>query len=301
MKTLHITNGDCAVQVLARAVEGELLPWRDVLHEGPVHAGLPLQDLSRRRAAFIASTGWGSLPDVSRNFQERDACLAAAGRHDEVVLWFEHDLYDQLQLVQLLDWFAAHPHPKLTLVCEAEYLGSMTPARAQQLFRARRAVSGAQLKAGSSAWGAFGSADPRSMRLQAMPALPFLAPALRRLLEELPWTRDGLSRLERQVLEALRDGPLAFEMLFPRAHHHREDPVFAGDSVVALYLERLAADGLVKKKGPLFAITERGSEAVDGKADAWAFPRKPRWLGGYEIRSGRLRWDPERGVTSVSR
>jgi hypothetical protein len=298
---LQITNGGCAVAVLEHAVQGEFLPWRDVLHEGPVHAGLPLEDLSRRRAAFIASVGWGSLPDVSRNFVERDAILAAAGRHDEVVLWFEHDLYDQLQLIQLLDWFAAHPHPKLTLVCKAEYLGTMTPARAGELFKARRPVSTAQLKAGSAAWGAFGSADPRSIRLDPVPELPFLAPALRRLLEELPWTRDGLSRLERQVLEALRDGPLAFGVLFPRAHHHREDPIFAGDSVVALHLKRLAADGLVQKKAALFSITQRGSEVIEGKADAWTQPRRPRWLGGYEIRSGRLRWDPERQVTSVSR
>jgi hypothetical protein len=298
---LHITNGDCAVAVLARAVQGEFLPWRDVLHEGPVHAGLPLADLSRRRAAFIASAGWGELPFVQKQFAERDAVLAKAGDHEEVVLWFEHDLYDQLQLIQLLDWFAAHPHPKLSLVCEAEYLGTMTPPRAAQLFGARRPVSGAQLKAGSAAWGAFGSGDPRSIRLEAVPELPFLAPALRRLLEELPWTRDGLSRIERQVLEALHDGPLAFEALFPRAHHHREDPVFLGDSVLALQLERLAADGLVRKQAALFAVTEKGSEVLEGKVDAWAHPRRSRWLGGYEIRSDRLRWDPQIGVTATSR
>ncbi len=296
---LHITNGDCAVAVLARAVRGELLPWRDVLHEGPVHAGLPLADLSRRRAAFIASAGWGELAFVQKQFAERDAVLAKAGDHEEVVLWFEHDLYDQLQMLQLLEWFAAHPHTMLSLVCEAEYLGTMTPARAAQLFATRRLVSSAQLKAGSAAWGAFGSADPRSIRLEPVPELPFLAPALRRLLEELPWTRDGLSRIERQVLEALRDGPLAFEALFPRAHHHREDPVFLGDTVLALHLERLAADGLVRKQAALFAVTEKGSEVLEGKVDAWAHPRRSRWLGGYEIRNDRLRWDPEKGVRAI--
>jgi hypothetical protein len=290
---LHITNGDCAVRVLERAVQGEFLPWRDVLHEGPVFAGLPLADLSRRRAAFIAGAGWGSLHEVQRQFQERDKALAAAGRHEEVVLWFEHDLYDQLQLIQLLDWFAAHPHPRLTLVCEAEYLGTMTPSRAAELYRARGAVNEAQLRAGSAAWGAFGSADPRAIRLDAVAGLPFLAPALRRLVEELPWVRDGLSRLERQVFEALADAPLAFGELFPRSHHHREDPIFLGDSALALLLDRLAADGFIKK-GREVALAERGREILGGRADAWSFPRRPRWLGGYEIRSGRLRWEPEK-------
>jgi len=168
---LHITNGDSAVAVLARAVEGDFLPWRDVLHEGPVHAGLPLDVLSHPRAAFIASAGWGSFTEVSRQFAERDAALCDAGRHDEVVLWFEHDLYDQLQLIQLLDWFAAHPHPRLSLVCESEYLGSMTPARAADLFGQRRPVSGAQLRAGAAAWVVFGSPRPQEIDCRFVPEL----------------------------------------------------------------------------------------------------------------------------------
>ena len=217
------------------------------------------------------------------------------------MLWFEHDLYDQLQLIQLLDWFAAHPHPRLTLVCEAEYLGQMTPARAASLFAARRPVSVSHLKAGAAAWGAFASQDPRAIRLEPVPELPFLAPALRRLLEEFPWTGDGLSRLERQVLEALADGPLPFAELFPRAHHNREDPVFLGDAVLEWHLERLAADGLVVKH-QAYELTSRGREVLQGRKDAWSFPRRPRWLGGSEIRDGRLRWDPTAGklVTKLS-
>jgi hypothetical protein len=279
------------VQVLVRAVEGEFLPWRDVLHEGPVHAGLPLDALSRRRAAFIAAAGWGSLSVVEKHFAERDAALRDAGRHDEVVLWFEHDLYDQLQLIQLLDWFAVHPHARLSLVCEAEYLGSMTPARAADLFAQRRTVSAPQLRAGAAAWGAFGSSNPQKISSSFVPELPFLAAAMQRLLEEYPWTTDGLSRLERQALEALRDGPLPFAELFQRAHQRREEPVFLGDAVLLWHLARLEHDGLLKNEGH-WRLTPWGEQVVCGKADAWAHPRRGRWLGGYEVKDGRLRWDP---------
>jgi hypothetical protein len=290
---LHVTNGDNAVAVLSRAVEGELLPWRDALHEGPVHAGIPLEDLSHRRAAFIAAAGWAPSVRVEESFVQRDAALRHSIGHDEVVLWFEHDLYDQLQLLQLLDWFCIHPHPRLSMVCEAEYLGTMTPARAEDLFRQRRAVTGAQLKAGSAAWGAFGSANPHRITAAYDADLPFLGPAMQRLLEEYPWTGDGLSRLERQALEALRGGPLPFEELFPRAHHWREDPVFLGDTVLAWHLERLAADGLVRKNDEFWSLGERAAEILEGKTDAWAQPRGARWLGGYEVKDGRLRWDPK--------
>jgi hypothetical protein len=144
----------------------------------------------------------------------------------------------------------------------------------------------------SAAWSAFGSPNPRRIRLDSVPELPFLAPALYRLLEEFPWTRDGLSRLERQVLEALSDGPLPFAELFLRSHHNREDPVFLGDSVLAFHLDRLAADRFIKKEDR-FSIAEAGRAVLMGKEDAWVFPRRPRWIGGYEARTGRLRWDPD--------
>src|SRR6185295_20229923 len=122
---LHITNGDVAGGLLQHAIAGRLIangpvvPWLDVLHEGPVCAGRGLDELSRERAAFIAACGWGPLSEVASSFERRDALLRTAPTHDEVVLWFEHDLYDQLQLIQLLDWFAAHPQPGLSLICEA--------------------------------------------------------------------------------------------------------------------------------------------------------------------------------------
>jgi hypothetical protein len=299
---LHITNGDCAVAVLQRALQGEFLPWRDVLHEGPVHAGLPLSALSLRRAAFISASGWGAPAEVEKQLIARDSVLRDAGRHDEVVLWFEHDLYDQLQLMQLLDWFAAHAHPNLSLVCEAEYLGTMTPARAADLFKARRRVSPNQLAAGSAAWGAFGGPDPRRLHLEPVAELPFLAPALQRLLEELPWTGDGLSRLERQTCEALSDGPLPVVQLFARAHHHREEPVFLGDTVFEWHVERLAADGFMRREREIVSLAANGEAVLAGRADARSFPRRARWLGGYEIRDGALRWDPgQKGVRAIFR
>ncbi|MEJ2177800.1 MAG: hypothetical protein P8Y12_07580, partial [Gammaproteobacteria bacterium] len=59
---LHITNGDSTVCLLrAAGIEGEYLPWRDVLHDGPVPGGITLEQLSKVRAKFIAGSGWGEL------------------------------------------------------------------------------------------------------------------------------------------------------------------------------------------------------------------------------------------------
>jgi hypothetical protein len=103
---LFITNGDSAAgRIEASGLAGEILPWRDVLHEGPVPCGLSPEELSDVRARFLAERGWTSLAEARRDFARRDATLAGYGDHEEVVLFFEHDLYDQLQLIQVLDWF----------------------------------------------------------------------------------------------------------------------------------------------------------------------------------------------------
>src|SRR5919206_483284 len=81
---LHITNGDHAARLIAATgVGGEVLPWRDVLHEGPVPEGLSLDELRPVRAPFIAGALWRHLeqfPSVQNGLSrsERQALEAVA-------------------------------------------------------------------------------------------------------------------------------------------------------------------------------------------------------------------------------
>lgn len=302
---LHITNGDAAADAIrATGIPGDILPWRDVLHEGPVPAGLSLRELSLVRAGFIASLGWGGVDEARRGFEERDAALAASAAEDEVVLWFEHDLYDQLQLIQLLDWFAAHPRPRLTLINPAQYLGPSTPDQLRALFALRMPVAGAHLSAARAAWAAFRAPDPRGM--QAIPgmelaALPHLASALRRHLQQFPSTTDGLSRSERQALEVLAEGPRTAGELFIASHHHREDPIWLGDSTFFSYLEALGplvaiSDGAEFHRRTV-ALTDLGRDVLAGRADRVGAIGVDRWLGGVHLegRAVPWRWDAASG------
>ncbi|HLA14531.1 MAG TPA: DUF1835 domain-containing protein, partial [Gemmatimonadaceae bacterium] len=213
MKTrLNITNGESAVSKLRQAgVQGEIIPWQDVLHEGPVNASLSLHDLSELRALFIAERGWDDFAHVSGSFDQRDRTLANLDRFDEIVLWFEDDLYDQLQLLQLLDFFGRTKNRKarLSMIVVDGYLASHTPSALAELEPKRAAVTEQQLDLGKRAWAAFGSVDPsaiqRIVRTDTS-ALRFLAPALMRHLEEFPDRRSGLSRSEAEALRAIEAG-----------------------------------------------------------------------------------------------
>ncbi|HWV90828.1 MAG TPA: hypothetical protein VNZ59_12160, partial [Burkholderiales bacterium] len=148
--------------------------------------------------------------------------------------------------------------PPISLVCEAEYLGNMAPERAAELFSLRTPLTRRHFQEAQFAWAAFRSPDPLQIDPSKPKALHYLGAALRRHLEEFPWTSDGLSRSQRQIREALKDGPLPLPALFRKTH---EEPAFLGDTMLAWYVERL---------------------------DRWL----PRWLGGCEVKDETVRWDP---------
>lgn len=300
---LHVTNGDSAAEVIrASGVGGEVLPWRDVLHDGPVPAGMPLAELSALRADFIAGQGWGDGGALRREFQARDEALAGFASHDEVVLWFEHDLYDQLQLAQLLDFFAGadRGETRLTLVCGPEYLGPSTPERLAERFDERAEATDEQLALGRAGWNAFRSPDPRvvaSRVLLDMPELPFLRTALIRHLEQFPSTRNGLSRSEQQALEAIDAGAGSVGDAYVASHQRREDPIWLGDSTFATYLEALAAGpsplvalGDGDAMGRTVALTDAGRAVLAGTEDHVRLNGIDRWLGGVHLQGTEAAW-----------
>src|SRR4029077_3389411 len=96
----------------------------------------------------------------------------------------------------------------------------------------RRRAAPAALQAAASAWAALQTPEPTALAAWATretAPLPFLAPALRRLLEELPAPADGLSRTERSALQAIAAGARTPPAAFVAVQRLEEAP-FLGDA-----------------------------------------------------------------------
>ena len=75
---LHVTNGDSTTATMEHAgITGDLLPWRDVLHEGPVPQP-PDDELRRVRAEYLQTLGPDFAAEVEAELRARDERLAAA-------------------------------------------------------------------------------------------------------------------------------------------------------------------------------------------------------------------------------
>ena len=92
---LHISNGD-ATEVPGTGLARRVVYWRDVLHEGPVPDVTPAE-LRRIRAGYLSGDYGAGRTETVLGFTERDQAVAA-NRDGDYVLWFEADLYDQLQI-----------------------------------------------------------------------------------------------------------------------------------------------------------------------------------------------------------
>jgi hypothetical protein len=302
---LHVTNGDSVAIPLRQASGwGEARGWNDAYHEGPLRSGERSRFLDAR-AEFLASCGWGGVGAIREDLAARDALFVDALREGRsVVLWFEHDLYDQLQLVDILALAGETGFdPRRLELIEVDSfpgmprfrgLGELNPEQLESLWPQRRAVTDDDTGAAQRAWEAVRRSDPRGVaELRDAPptARPFLGAALGRFLEELPAVENGLSRTERQLLELLEAGPLLTGALFVASQDLEEAP-FHGDFWIFRTLERLAP--LVSVQGEVASITDDGRRVLAGDLDALDVLPIDRWVGGTHLLPGSVwRWDVE--------
>jgi hypothetical protein len=237
------------------------------------------------------------------------------------VLWFEHDLHDQLQLLDVLAVAnAEEAAPELIVIGSFPGkpsfagLGELKASELETLWPSRRPAEPAALQAAADAWAALRAPEPTALRESATretATLPFLAPALRRLLEELPAPVDGLSGTERHALEAIAAGARTAPGAFVAAQRLEEAP-FLGDTWFYRALSALGqgearlletGDGTPLAPPPplgdglLFArqelrLTAAGEATLRGELDRVELLGIDRWIGGTHVTpDDTWRWD----------
>jgi hypothetical protein len=334
--TLHITNGSHAGDKLRSFVDGPVALACDVLHEGPC----PPVDgdaWHEVRGQFLAGYAGRTADELASSLAADDqaiidACVSAQ-RHD-IVLWFEHDLFDQLAIIRTLDLIARQRprgtggSPRASLICIDRFpgvdrflgLGQLTADQLATLRGTASTVTAGHYTLSADAWRAFRSPDPRELLRMAEglaaaelpvseggPALRFLGDALLRFLAEYPSTTNGLSRTQELTLEALLDGPVAAGALFA-ATQAREARPFLGDTTFFETLERLASARtplVTLDAGPdeadprrrLVVITATGRDVLAGRADHVRLNGIDIWRGGVHLAGSNRspwRWDARR-------
>ncbi|WP_018266592.1 DUF1835 domain-containing protein [Methylosinus sp. LW4] len=315
MPTLHLRCGrDIKASLRDAGFIGDFLEYSDPLCQGPV---LDRADWLDARAAFLAeSYGAGvgrSKAQIAEELADGEAGLqSAASRYERIVLWLEHDPYDQLILARCLAQFAETPPPRLELISLERYpgamrfigLGQLPPEALRLLWEERAPIAEAGLRAGHDAWRMLRAPDPSPLAgfaRAAAPALPQLARAIRRYCQEFPWSDDGLGLTQRLILELLAERPHKVGEAFSRLLMEREPLPWLTDLMI-----HSIVDDMKRIVEPIFVgsfesedrswpherltITPLGRAVLARETD-WMSLRPPsRWLGGVSISDAAPCW-----------
>jgi hypothetical protein len=328
---LHIHCGDSSAEALRKSgsVKGDIAVWSDVLWDG-LCPPVADDEFRKIRAAFLSESigGAHSAEACLRKLERQDAALESAEGHDELVLWFDACLYDQLILIRLLQKLSLKKpsKTKISLICAGEFpgfvkfrgLGELSPEQMASLFPGRQPVSDAMFAAAAKIWAAFTAGTPEALAVVAKApedyfgGLKYARAAVVRFLECYP-SRNGLERLENEILKGLSGGEKTFMELF-RAVSDMEERPFFGDTSLSRAVNIMAALGqppLSIESGVPFSqwnpppedfrrkvkITPFGLSLLSGGADNIAANGVRRSLGGVTLSPSNL-WIYESGGLS---
>jgi len=318
LPTLHIRCGNDIEAALERAgFSGDFLMVADPLCQGPLSAGpRALED----RAGFIATEYPGEdqaeTLDLLRKTEKR---LADSAQYGRIVLWFEHDPFDQLLLVKLLTVLhaAGASARKIELVSLDRFpgiskfigIGQLSPAALRHLYGRRHPVPAAAFSLAAEAWDALcaPSALPLFELAGRCDALPFLRGSIRRYLAELPSLENGLSFTEQTILEILQGGAKPWGRVFHVFMMERDPLPYHGDLMFLGTMLRLrdaaapalSCDGTGFEPSNWgkseFRLTETGQALLRGDLDWKACAPRLRHHGGVTcFTAPDWRWDARR-------
>ncbi|MDG0795059.1 DUF1835 domain-containing protein [Cohnella ginsengisoli] len=228
---LHIVNGDSVGDKLRKGnIRGDILVWREVYPVGPTVVKMDEPHARTARATYLEKTLGIPADEYAEACKSQEQCLRNFRQYDEVVLWFEHDLFDQLMLGYLLHWFSQQElgHTTLNLLCIGAYpgierfrgLGQLTVEQLESLAGTWRRIGDRELETGRRIWEAYASSDigqHAALLQEDTSALPFAQAALEMHLSRLPSTLNGLGSVEQTVLELVRNGTDTPRELFKEA------------------------------------------------------------------------------------
>lgn len=299
---LHIRCGsDIRESLRTAGFDGQFLEWGDPVCRGPVPADLPEDEYRRLRARYIAR--WDVLSEIRAmdRLQREAEALKKLDDYDSILLWFEHDLYDQSVLIDLLsrlkdrDDLLGRMHMMTVdhFPGEDRFIGfgQLSPEQLRELAGREVPLTEAMVKQAVAAWAAYRANTPErlyELTVEDDDALPFLRSALRRHLMELPWTRDGLSLTERLMLQSVADGATTGVDVFRAMYQGTEPTPFLGD---IMFFDDMA--GLIDAPQPAltptedwrddFTLTEFGQQMLAGDADWVRSNGINQWRGGVHL------------------
>lgn len=214
-KLLHITNGDgLQDQVLALELPGDHIVWRELLCEGPSSLEVGDEEFIGIRQKFLQENYNISPEDYDEKFVAELEKLAVINNYDEIILWFEFDLFSHMNMLALITFLVQNKkNDPLFLVCsrklegedEMSPLSELSLKSLKQHYENRIALTESDIRTALHTWELYcGNKHKRlSSEIKKSSNFEYLASSIRAHMERFPNAITGLNALEVNVLKLI--------------------------------------------------------------------------------------------------
>ena len=216
---LHITNGDSTTNYLkSLQIKGEYITWREMLCEGKTSIDVGSETFWKTRFKFLKSSYKVSKKTFIDYTLKEYRNLCQKKNQQEIVLWFEHDLFCQINMIALLSWLKKYRSgEKISLVCSGDVIGSEKRLGLSQLnkeqinthYQNRVELTQDDIEYADYIWQLYCSDSP--LRLETVykfnPMSPFvyLTDAIAMHLKGFPSIENGLNSIENYIIQTANE------------------------------------------------------------------------------------------------
>ncbi|MEM0931267.1 MAG: DUF1835 domain-containing protein [Bacteroidota bacterium] len=288
---LHITNGDSFTSKLKTLdLKGDIITWREMLCEGKTLCNVGSESFWKTRFEFLnknykISKSWF----VEKTLKEYRS-LCNHKQQDHIVLWFEYDLFCQINMLAVLSWLKTHRrHAEISLVCSGKEddsdrlyaLNDLSDEKLLNLYENRLTLSQDDIEFADYVWQLYCSDNP--IRLENVIThnpfqFKYLADALKAHLRRYPTIKNGLNALENKVLSTVENENLESRPELLKTLLGNQGYYGFGDSQYERIISTLRP--LIGSFNPL-RLTKKGREVISNRMNYYSQIRdSQQYLGG---------------------
>ncbi|MEO9890967.1 DUF1835 domain-containing protein [Aurantibacter sp.] len=270
---LHITNGDSFTEKLKTLkLKGDIITWREMLCEGKTLTNVGSENFWKTRFEFLnknykVSKSWF----IEKTLKEYRS-LCNHKQEDKIVLWFEYDLFCQINMLAVISWLKAHrKYAEITLVCSGKEdqtdkmyaLCDLNDEQLLNLYENRITLTQDDIEYADYVWQLYCSDNP--IRLENLSdfenyQFSYLSEAVKNHLFRFPSIKNGLNKMENNILQLALDKKPKSKSAFLQTVIQNQDGLGFGDSQYERAFNRLK---------PLFSsfnpvkLTKKGKDILD--------------------------------------
>ena len=218
-KTLHILNGDSTAGIFADSqLPGEILVWREMLCEGPLHKEVGSDPFWINRYAYFEKSLEVSRLEYYDKTIKEILKIEDNDNYNEVVLWFEYNLFCQINLLAACTFLLKNfrKDNRYSLVCtgkekgteQLQSLSDYTADDYKELYQNRIKLTRNDLLFAKESWEIYVKNDQKEIRefnFNRNKKFRYLQAAIDQHLKRFP-DENGLNQIDRKIVELYKQG-----------------------------------------------------------------------------------------------